>query len=263
MLTTGPVVETHGAALGLADDFFSGLFDNMNALSYGRDPIRNPLLFSVDRVAIGAPGTAVAAEAAPGLEDAAGDVFQANPPFFSNIKRIDESALFLTGGFFGDDLNALDVDRRRPRGGFEFVYFSVDDLSFNGVHAPDVLISPLPGGPFSVFADGIVDIGLLPGDDLDALVLADGGVIGELDAGDRALFSISAFSTSSIFLGGSWSPADVLFTDFSGSFSLFASAASIGLRVDDELDALDTIPEPTTLALLGLGMLGVWARRRR
>src|SRR5688572_9038621 len=80
ILQPGPSVYRHGTSLGLQDGFFGGVFDNLDALSYGRDPIVNPLFFSVDRVAVGLPGSAVNSQAAPGSEEAAGDVYRALPP---------------------------------------------------------------------------------------------------------------------------------------------------------------------------------------
>ena len=41
VLERGPGVFIQGTDLGLTDDFFNGFFDNLNALSYGRDPIQN------------------------------------------------------------------------------------------------------------------------------------------------------------------------------------------------------------------------------
>ena len=98
---------------------------------------------------------------------------------------------------------------------------------------------------------------------------------GVLDPGlDLALFSVSTFSPSTFTQsGGSYtpglpgflSPADVLFTDFTGEFSLFAPAAELGLASDDELNALDTaIPEPLSLVVwsfLAIGLLG-WRELR-
>src|SRR4051794_20398397 len=121
----GPVVFIQGSSLGLKDNFFGGVFDNLDALSNGTDPIRNPLFFSVDRVAVGLPGTAVFDQARPGVASAAGDVYQALPPFGSNSLVINETQLRLKPGFFGDDVNALEFDLRRndPK------YFSIDALS--------------------------------------------------------------------------------------------------------------------------------------
>jgi hypothetical protein len=264
LLHQGPVVHTPGTALGLFDEFFLGFFDNLDALSYGRDPIRNPLLFSVDRVAVGLPGTDVYAQAQPGVESAAGDVYRMAPP--GNRLFVNEADLGLVPGFFGDDLDALDIDRN-PSG---TVYFSIDSTSAtNGFGAgglADDILASNGGGSFGIFCEGVTQMGLTPGDDLDALVL---------DVGLRvALFSLSSFSPSTFTttghsyvpgLKGSLSPADVLMTRCDGQFSLWAPAAALGLRPDDELDALDTsaqVPEPAALALLACGLLATAMRRR-
>jgi hypothetical protein len=187
----------------------------------------------------------------------------------------DESSLGLTPGFFGSDLDALELDF----GFAPFVFFSVDDLSALGIHAGNILVSSAAGS-FGVYASGIGHIGLLPDDDLDALILLDLGTPGVLDPGiDQALFSLTSFSPSTFtFTGavyvpglpGALSPSDVLFTDFTGSYSLFASAAELGLRPDDEMDALDTTtaaaaPEPASLAIWCCVMAGAcgWLRKRK
>ena len=272
VLSAGPTVHTHGTALGLQDSFFTGFFDALDALSYGRDPLITPLYFSVDRVAVGTPGSAVNMEAAPGVEEAHGDVFRALPPLGSNVQRIDEEALGLVPGFFGDAINALELDSR-PR---PYTYFSIDALSAsnnfgNGTLANDILIS-VGNGVFGLFAQGEAHMGLLPLDDLDALVLLDRGKRGQLEPGlDVAWFSLSTFSPSAFtFTGNPYiagvqqhlSPSDILFTDFTGTFSLAFSAGSIGMRPDDDTVAIDTVPEPSSLILLAIAGIGA-ARARR
>ena len=273
VLTPGPTVHTHGAALGLQDSFFTGFFDALDALSYGRDRLTGPLYFSVDRVAVGVPGSAVRAEAAPGVEEAHGDVFRALPPFGTNVQVIDEESLGLVTGFFGDAINALELDfRPKP-----FTYFSVDALSAsngfgNGTLANDILIST-GNGVFGLYAEGEAHMGLLPFDDLDALVLFDRGRRGRLDPGlDQAWFSVSTFSPSAFtFTGNSYlpgvqlhlSPSDILFTDFTGGFSLAFAAGSIGMLPEDDTVALDTAPEPSSVILLVIGMGAAGARRLR
>ena len=282
VLKTGPVVHTEGLSLGLKDNFFSGDFDNLNALSYGQDPIMNPLFFSVDRVAVGLPGSDVYSQAQPGVEEAAGDVYTTLPPFGSNSLFIDEQQLGLTPGFFGDDLDALELDSE-PN---PWTYFSIDSLSATngygaGDLANDILISDGSGG-FGIFAPGEVQvlpsgdrvgIGLDPFDDLDALVLLDVINPGVLDPRvDLALFSLSTFSSSAYTFSGNpyspgvkgfLSPADILFTDFTGSFSLWASASDIGLYSYDEVNALDTVPEPATITLMVIGFAGLGFHRYR
>jgi hypothetical protein len=271
VLTAGPAVFTPGTALGLVDNVQTGMFDNLNALSYGQDPIQNPLFFSVDRVSVGLPGSAVNVRALPGVATAAKDVYVALPPVDSNSLFLDGARLGLAPGFFGDDLDGLELDTAPA----PFTYFSIDFLSDSnafggGDLANDILISR-GNGLFGIFAQHGV-LGLQVGDDIDALVLDDRFEPGILNPGiDKALFSLTPFSSSTFTFSGAayapgvlgeLSPADILFTDFTGDFSLWASAANIGLRPGDNVDALDTVPEPHSLFLLVIGLAGLLFSRR-
>jgi len=261
ILTPGPRIELHGTALGLL-----GFFDNLADISFGFDPIQSPLYFSVDRVAVGLPGSAVFMQASPGLASAAGDVYVALPPVGSNVTYIQEQRLGLQPGFFGDDLDALELDSERD----PFVYFTIDRLSATngfGVFdlANDILISDASGS-FGVYRPDI-SIGLVPEDAIDGLVLD--------VRNETALFSLDPFSPSTFIstgldyvpcLPGHMSPADVCITHFTGSYTLWAAANDIGLQWYDNVDALDTVPvpEPGTVPLLlgSLMALGVLAVRR-
>jgi hypothetical protein len=265
VLLKGPVVHLPGTTLGLLDDLLGGVFDNLDALSYGHDPILNPLLFSVDRVAVGIPGSDVHAQAGPGVESAAGDVYEMDG-VIGNSVFVNESELDLIPGFFADDLDALDVD---PASG-PLTFFSIDWLSATngfgaGDLADDILVST-GDMSFGVFCEGVSQMGLSPGDDLDALIL---------DAAlNVALFSLSSASPSTFTTTGNpyapgvkgfLSPADVLMTTCNGEFSLWAPAAALGLLPDDELDALDTtvaVGEPAAVSLLTIALLAALGRRR-
>lgn len=232
VLVAGPVVRIEGTSLGLQDNFLGGVFDSLDALSHGREPIVTPLYFSADRVAVGLPGSDVYLRALPGVEDAARHVYVSQPPFGSNLLAIDGGGLGLQGGFFGDDLGAL---------GFNFVpgdntYFSIDYLSASlspTIRPGDIFIDHL-SQKFAPFAT----LGIDSDDDLDALVLFDIFNHGTLNRGvDIAIFSLHTFSPST-FTGsgttyipgvkGHLSPADILITSFTGSFGLFRSAADMG-----------------------------------
>jgi hypothetical protein len=208
-----------------------------------------------------------------------------------------------------DDVDALEMDDARrvddgnPYDGIpdngKYVFFSLDATSAtviaptpdpfpgtstdpdttNGVTADDILVSSPPGQQpfnFAIYARGIEDMGLQPGDDLDALCLWDnnpngtGPPDGILNTEDEALFSLAAGSPS---LGGR-SPGDVFLTKFDGQFTLYTSAASLGLNDFDDLNALDINPGviiPTLsewgviifgILLLGSLVLFIWRRRR-
>lgn len=247
----GVVVYQPGATLGLVGNA------NLDAFSRGFYDWRAfDLLFSVDRQSTGLPGSAVNARLATGT--VAADVFAVTLPTGAN--RLCQSAASLSLGP-GDNIDALEMGP-----GLMEAYFSVDRAT-----APPTAQDILFGAPFlpaHLYADGISQIGLRMGDDLDAMILVDVGGDGWLQPGvDMALFSISPDSPSAFTAGlGGWiSPADILYTDFTGGFSLWASAGDIGLERTDNLDglALD-VPEPGAfypLSVLAVG--GLLCRRLR
>jgi len=202
-------------------------------------------------------------------------------PRGSNALELDEVSLGLQApaaaysiplGVGEDDLDALELDDAGvidpnadglPE---SHAYFSLDPVSFQvvvgtpdpypglctgadiSVTADDILISPAPGfGAFTyaIFIRGVADIGLLPGDDLDALCLFDADPVGKLTPGDEILFSLAGGSPSltpganPAWPAGAISPADVLHWRLGGVISRYASPRSLGLFDRDELDALD------------------------
>lgn len=275
--------------------------DNIISLSYGLDS-GNVLQFSVDPLAIGLPSTDVNFEAL--RNEAAGDIFKsvsfndfgsyieehiaaghilspANPPP-NDLYRDDLELGLQAPDPVEDDLDALEeADTGDPFWGVDvdgdgavdpgkFAFFSLDAASPSvGVASTsDILVSP-GADIFAAYASGVVDIGLQANDVLDALALSDVGSAGRpnglLDIGaDEALFSLQANSPTLGALG--LSPGDVFYTDFTGKFSLYASATDLGLEFDDELNALDIkpVPEPTAiLGLLALGTLGAGSALKR
>src|SRR6185295_1051878 len=131
-----------------------------------------------------------------------------------------------------DDLDAVEVSDAKtvddPADGmpdntvgppFRFVYFSLGPGSPslspvdpypglvapaadpNGVTADDILVSHTGGaiGDFAIYARGVADIGLLPGDNLNSLVLWKTAPFDRLNPGpgaDEALFTLSPGSPS-------------------------------------------------------------------
>lgn len=254
------VATIDGTLFGLLAD------DDINGYSLGADPIQANIrvFFSVDRLTIGAPGTAVFNEALPAVESAAADVYTSLGDSTNQLVR-QESFFGLTTGFFGDDIDALEY----TGSGNGYSYFTLGYLSTSNAFgaagmANDIFLGLQ--GAFALFADGAIHIGLDADDDIDAFALWDVVNPGQLDPGlDLMLFSLSPFSPNTLTSGwgGIYSPADVFFTDFTGSFSVRFSAASLGLDAYDNLDGLDTeiVPEPSTLALAGLAAATALARR--
>ena len=273
VLTPGPAVFLPGTDLALQDSFATGQFDNLNALSYGQKlltalPGQSSIVrFSVDRVSRGIVGSDVWQDAQPGVEEAAGNVYEALPAAGTHTRFLQQTQLGLTPGFFGDDVDALELFSWPD----PHVYFCIDALSAStatGARACDILLDVADGPAFAL---GQAHLGLQAGDDIDALAVDDTFNPGFLDPGiDSALFSLSAFSPST-FTGsgrayvpgaaGRLSPADILFTDFTGGFSLYASAAALGLAPDDELNAL--VPEPTGMLCLAAGLCAMLIHPRR
>lgn len=267
VLLPGPTLAIPGSALGLNSSFPAGPYDNLDALSTGNDPIVPALFFSVDRLALGQPGTAVRSQADPS-SDAAADIF------FSalngqNSLSVDGPTLGLTPGLLGDDIDALAFETPSP---LTRVYFSVDSLSLTNGNQASSILSSTGTGSWTLFSDAL-SMGISPQSDLDALLLLDRGVLGgAAEPGiDLALFSLSSLSPDT-FTGsggaylpgvlGQLSPADVLYTTFDGTFQLYAKAADLGLLPDDELDALAT-PVPGPLPIAGLAAAFHQSRRLR
>lgn len=98
-------------------------------------------------------------------------------------------------------------------------------------------------------------------DSVDGLILYDNGTEGVLEPGvDYALFSLAPGSAA--LAANSLSAGDVLFTDFSGHFGLYAKATDLGLTSGSNIDALE-VPEPATLCVLLVGGAAGLLRRQR
>jgi len=140
-----------------------------------------------------------------------------------------------------DNLDALELDDLDPsldKVHDVGVYFSLDPASPSLAGASPAALFFAPAGGAPVLWVGVAQLGLVAGDDIDALVVWDRGVIGAPDAGvDLVLFSLAPGSPS---LGGS--PADVFVSDLAGAFCLFVPANTLGMRNIDNVDGLDVLP---------------------
>ncbi len=264
------------------------LGDDVDAVSAGIDAVQenNIVFFSVDRASIGAvpgpmPPWDVLGQAA--LNQQAGDVFNTitqagvwSVPVGFNFLRDNQNLLgeipqvlptAPNPGPNQDRLDAVSFEEFDLNGdGAQDlpVYFSLDSASPSlapAFSAADILLSAAPGG-FGVYAPA-ASMGLLVDDDLDALALLDAGIIGVVDPTlDVALFSLAPGSPTLGILGAS--PADVFMTGFAGTSFVRYPAVSLGLLLDDNVDALEVqVPEPAVLALMVTGAVALARRRRR
>jgi hypothetical protein len=224
--------------------------DILTPFSFGNDPIVSDLYFTVDREAVGAPGSDVAHFSDPAGEGGAnGSIYFSTNHSGTNELYAYGADLGLNPGFFGDDITGLSV---LPL--IDNVYFALSvgspTLTRLGLSPADILVSG-PAG-FGIFARAF-RLGLDPNDQLDGLVLLDIGARAALDIGtDIALFSISSFSPDATTAGGTLDPGSVYMTTFNSKNTLFRSATDLGLLPGDEIQDIATIPEPSTLSLFVL-----------
>jgi hypothetical protein len=257
ILLPGPVLFKSGTSLGLQPG------DSMGDFSFGTDPITTPLFFTVDRVAVGEAGSAVAKLSAPaGGGGANGYVFESQPPANSNSVFRSAAQLRLNGGLFGDDIHGLNLQKERLQ---DNTFFTLEmgspTLAAGGLSAADIFINDTS----HVFAT-YSQMGLQAGDQISGLVLLDKGRHGQLDPGiDTALFTIGSFSPDATTMGGTLSPASVYETTFNGSFFTSNFYFQLGLRRDDQINAIATLPtpEPGTLLLIITGATGLLAGRKK
>jgi hypothetical protein len=190
----------------------------------------------------------------------------------------------------GADLDALDLRANlfAPGSPTGRLFFSLDPVSAAPFSGGDVLVDPTGGGGLSnLYANeavlGILPFPLLPGsNDIDALVVFDDGD-NSFGAGvDIVLFSLAP---GSAYLGQidpltglAIEPGDVLIdatsaqvllgTPIGTGAAILHTAESLGLRTvragfqsGDNLNALDVVPEPASVALLAIGALLFMLRR--
>lgn len=236
----------------LCIDTGTGAVDNINGLSFGYDFVEAglpPLLFSVATGSRGTVGSAVRTEADCSPAEPQADVFEMvlGEPNFQDLDgdgvgcgANNGFGLGLFEGIPSDDVDALDRDP------CQYVDMNCDGLPENpiyitlapgsptldliGASAADILIASIEYVPL-VWADGVTDLGLRTGDEIDALCVLDNGS-GHFDNGDRVAFSLAPGSPSLATIPAG--PADVL---ISGTrVDLYASF--LGLESSDDVDAL-------------------------
>lgn len=259
----GPVTEVWEGSLGLV------AADNVDAVSANTVTGKNinyHIYFSADRASLGMLGTPYRGEAA--LNQAASDVWRMNNltamspqasmaacaataiggahALFRNQDNYDFifTAAPGVGPLAGnyDNIDALELDDLDPsldKVHDVGVYFSLDAASPSlGAASPAaVLFTPVGGVP-GIWATP-AQLGLIPADDVDALVVWDRGVVGAPDPGvDLVLFSLVPGSPS---LGG-LSPAGIFVSDLTGVFCVYVQANTLGMRIADNVDGLDVLP---------------------
>jgi hypothetical protein len=193
----------------------------------------------------------------------------------------------------GDNLDAVDMNTTlRDVNGL--IFFSLDsdfadprELTYppinsgtapgNGFVGGDVLVSSAGGVPAVYASAAALGLDLIAGpdsDDLDALILLDDGDGVYTPGVDQILFSVrrgsAVIGTPDSLWGALIEAGDILVPGGPSTVpGIFIPAEALGLgtsrihaNVIDDLDALDRVPEPATLALLAVGGLAVMRRRR-
>ena len=263
-----------------------------DAFTFGRLHIGD-IYFSVDRGTIGLPGTSVFGQATfgPG-ETAHADVFRGlgGGGVGSNALVLDgdgSAGPIAAGPVFGlfegpvgsDDIDALEVDDFfgqnhsasivGPRG-----FWSVDGGTIAGDPAYALLspadifdLAPFPGAyPTPGLYATAAALGLVPGDDIDALEVLDVVTPAFGDPGDLVLFSLAPGSPTDIALGTTGGfGGDIFAVTPGGPITIFRSAADLGLGPGDNINGITAVPEPGMFAaiLTISGIFGVVVMRRR
>ena len=257
-----PVLEVVAASFGLVGN------DNVDGLStntFTSPTLTYSLLFSTDRASVGQAATPFAAEAAN--NQAASDLWQTNltgnspvagmagcvpfvvpPPHFLHRNQTDYNLIRTAPAGAAvaapqDNIDAVEMDVLDITGDnvHDFdAYFSLDAASPSLVgSAADIYVSLAGSGVFGVFSVP-AQIGLVGGDNLDALVMWDRGVLGAPDPTlDFALFSLAPGSPTLAAFG--LSPAMIFVTDFNGTFCPFVGPGQLGLQLADNIDGLDVM----------------------
>jgi hypothetical protein len=251
-LSGAPLIPCENLGL-LCTDTVTGDQDDIQALSFGndfRDDNLPRLQFSVSAGSLGLAGSAVATETGCSPAEAQADIFETDFNG-SNVQDLDGNgracssnsghALWLIEGDPSDNLDSLDQDPCLtvdldcdgiPEG---LIFFSLSagspSLDVLGAGPEDILLSGIDYIPI-IWADGIGDFGMSPGDSIDALCVDDNGD-GVYGPGDRVAFSLAPGSPSLTIVGAS--PASILRPGLS---RVFYTPANIGLQSTDDVDAI-------------------------
>lgn len=180
------------------------------------------------------------------------------PPGLSML--VDEffNGLNVASAFGPDNLNALAV--RVPPAGFPgaMLYSLAAGGLGAGPFVPGDVVNGATGLLYAPsFALGLDSLGL-GSDDLDALIVQDIGPIpGIYEPGlDFLAFSLAPGSlTLPLIAGATPGGGDLLMPVPGGLPAIFIPAVAFGLTPGDNLDAIDVVPEPSTVALAVVGLI--------
>jgi hypothetical protein len=251
-----PFVRIDCLNLGLTADGCdsSGNVDDLDALSYGFDlaPAGGPEMeFSVGAGALGANGTAVRVQSQCPAAEPEPDVFLSSLNAQNSLVLDGNGPVgactsafpigFVESAMSRDNLDALEaldpisVDADLDGVPEDPVYFSLDPASPSlGANSAADILKTINGGAPTVFANAAA-LGLVAGDDVDAICLKESGD-GSYSAGiDQILFSLAAGSPTLGEIGAS--PGDVL-APGAPNPSVAAQYGALGLLPTDDLDAL-------------------------
>jgi hypothetical protein len=257
-----PIVVTAAAALGI----LAAPPDELDAFTYSVKP-GGPLYFSVDRPTVGVAGVAPDVFSESAISQVSADIYLAPAPGLAagpNALSRNQHVLGLLPAILpgvplvapDDNIDALDMFPTAP------ILFSLATGNAGGFSGADVLAVGV--GPVPVISSGFAALGLVAGDDIDALHRdpVSGTLFFSLIPGSPSLGGVANPACPA---PGACSAADVFtVVPGAGPFGLFATAASLGLvPATDNVTAIAFVPEPSSSLLLALGLTGLAALRRR
>lgn len=196
--------------------------------------------------AVTAAGGPAAAIVAPFVLGGPVHILSANQTRFNEIPSLPPPAF--SPFPMPDDMDGLEITPIDLNGDLLHdrpVYFSVDLATGPGA---DVFVSPPGAAAFLVFAPAPT-MGLTPADDIDGLAVWDRGAIFVPDPGlDVVMFSLRPGSPRLAGPDGvmgtadDFSAADIFVSNLTGGFRRYLTATQLGLRFQDDVDAIDVEP---------------------